>query len=75
MRIRVDSPDAMRRNLDLAGPLLTETIANLNERALRRLTPGALISVLGLSQRFDIRWPDTRLQTLVTDLIPPDGRL
>lgn len=58
-----------------ARSFLTETLQSLDAPALRRLTPGSLNLLLVLSRRFGVDWPDPQLQSLASELLPPDGRI
>ncbi len=58
-----------------ARSLLEESLPAYDDAVLRRLTPGSLAMLLQLTQSLGIRWPDTRLRELATELLPPDGRI
>lgn len=60
---------------DDARAQLTLALQRFDESAVRHLTPGSVATLLGLANRLDVAWPDTRLRDLATELVPPDRRL
>lgn len=56
---------------DLARTQLREAMARLDERTVRRLTPGGLRDLLKLADVLGVPFPDPRLQQLARGLVPP----
>ena len=70
-RIRLAMVLAAGRREDLARPQLARILAQLDERALRRLTPGRLRDLHELTEVLGLEIPDARLRQLALSLYPP----
>ena len=70
-RIRLTMVLAAGRRYDLARVQLARTLAQLDERALRRLTPGRLRDLHELTEVLGEEIPDARLRQLALSLYPP----
>jgi hypothetical protein len=70
-RIRLAMVLAAGRREDLARTQLARALAQLDERALRRLTPGRLRDLHELTTDFGMEIPDARLRRLALSLYPP----
>jgi hypothetical protein len=53
---------------------LIDALRTFDETALRQLTPGSLMNLLTLAERFNAKWPDARRRDFAMRLVPPDGR-
>ncbi|HVS54080.1 MAG TPA: hypothetical protein VHD62_17120 [Opitutaceae bacterium] len=62
------------QQLELARAQLRAGVTAMNERELRRLTPGTLSDLLALSEALAVEWPDAKLRRLAEQLVPPSRR-
>jgi hypothetical protein len=70
-RIRLAVVLQVAGRTEQADDYVRHAVAGLDERALRRLTPGGLLDLLALTEELGIEIPDPRLRRLAAGLVPP----
>ncbi len=70
-RIRLAVVLQVAGRTELADENVRHAVAGIDERALRRLTPGSLQDLLALTEELGVAIPDPRLRRLAAELVPP----
>ena len=64
----------LAREPELARPLFTRCLAELDEEMLRTLSPSSLMRLFALAKMFRLEFPDAMLRARATELLPPPLR-